>query len=301
MNAAATPRGRCAALVACLVVAAAPLAAESAHPVPVWHVRGVQNDIYLLGSLHLLRESDYPIPSAIYDAYDDADRLIMEIDMDDIDPIATQVMISELGMIQDGRELRDLMGSRLYSKAEAYAEEIGIPLDMLANVEPWFAAITVDNLNILRLGFDPAHGIEMHLMQKARSDGKEITGFETERQQMELLDNLSLKAQRALLIQSLAEGVEIEAVMDDLIRAWRYGDMSYLDEYLLAEMRKDRELFRVLVVDRNKAWAVRIEKLLRERDNYLIVVGAAHLAGRDGVPSLLDRRGHEVEQLRQAD
>ena len=78
----------------------------------MWQIDGETNRIYLLGSVHLLREQDHPIPDAIYTAYDEVDLLVMELDMDDIDPIATQTMINDLGMIKGGESLSDLMGSR---------------------------------------------------------------------------------------------------------------------------------------------------------------------------------------------
>jgi len=266
-------------------------------PSTLWQASGVHNRIYLLGSVHLLRESDHPLPAAIYQAYDDADTLIMEIDMDDMDPVATQTLVNELGMIQGGGELKEMMGPRLYARAEKQAQQINIPLAMLASAEPWFAALTVENLLLMRIGFNPIYGVEMHLSERARADGKEILGLETERQQMEILDGLTLKAQRELLLQALAEGASIESLMDEMIVAWRIGDTSFLEEYLLGQLKEQRELFDALVVDRNLAWVDQIEELLGERENYLIIVGALHLIGEVGVPTLLREKGYRVTQV----
>ena len=101
-------------ILAVLMLASAGAAAES-HPLSMWQLNGASNRIYLLGSVHLLRERDYPIPSTIYTAYRDADTLIMELDMDDLDPAVTQALVSELGLIEDGRTLMDVMGDELYA------------------------------------------------------------------------------------------------------------------------------------------------------------------------------------------
>jgi len=273
------------------------LAAGSGHLVTLWQADGAHNRIYLLGSVHLLRKSDHPLPAAIYRAYEDSGTLIMELDMDDIDPLATQALINELGMISDGSELRDLMGPRLYAKAEEHAQRVNIPLAMLASTEPWFAALTVENLLLMRIGFNPVYGLEMHLSQRARADEKEVLGLETERQQMEILDNLTLEAQRNLLLQSLEEGAELEAVMNEMIAAWRHGDTEYLEQYLLSGLQESHELFDALVADRNRAWAEQIDKLLAEKENYLIIVGALHLVGDISVPALLEERGYTLTQL----
>jgi uncharacterized protein YbaP (TraB family) len=89
----------------------------SGHAVPLWQIDGRDNRIYLLGSVHMLRESDHPLPAVFYDAYEDADALVMELDVTSIDPVATQALVNELGMIQDGRQLDELLGATDYSAA----------------------------------------------------------------------------------------------------------------------------------------------------------------------------------------
>ena len=292
------------ALVLALVLALATsraFAAEHGTLLPMWEVTGEQNRVYLLGSVHLLRERDHPLPTAIYDAYDDAETLVMELDMDDIDPVATQALVNELGIIQDGKELQDLLGAEAYAVAEDVAAQLEVPLALLSTSEPWFAAITVEQLMLLRIGFNPTFGIEGHLTERARQDGKEIIGLESMREQLEFLDNLSLEAQRDLFMQTLTESREIESLMDDLIRAWRTGDTEFMEENLLREMAQFRELHRTIVVDRNVAWVDSIEQMLREEDDYLVVVGALHMVGVNGVPRLLSARGHAIEQLRGGD
>jgi len=283
-----------------LLIAAGPAsAADAGHPLSMWRIDGVNNSIYLLGSIHMLRAKDHPIPAAIYDAYAAADILIMELDMDDIDLLAEQALINELGLINDGRTLRDLMGSEMFARAESLASALQIPLALLDKSEPWYAAVTVEMLMLMRAGFSPAHGIEMRLTEIAARDHKEILGLETTRQQLELLDNLSPDAQRDMLMQTLTESGDLASLMDELIDAWRHGDTGFLEENLLSDMQDQSELHQVIVVNRNIAWVRQIQDLLDDDDNYLIVVGALHLVGEEGVPNLLAEQGHKVRQLRQ--
>jgi len=283
-----------------LLLAGCPaLAAENGHPVSMWQIEGASNRIYLLGSIHMLREQDHPIPSVIYAAYREAEALIMELDMDDIDPVAEQALATELGLIQDGRALRDLMGPELYTEAESLAAELQIPLRLLEQAEPWYAAVNVEIMMLMRIGFNPMHGIEFHLSELARRDHKEIFGLETTRQQLEFLDNLSLDSQRDMLIQTLSDSKGLAALMDEMIDAWRYGDIDFLEKHLLAEMQQFAELHEAIVVNRNRNWAERIQELLDEEDDYLIVVGALHLVGEEGLPNLLSQRGINVVQLHQ--
>ena len=275
-------------------------AAAQAHPVSLWRLDGQENRVYLLGSVHLLRPEDYPLPEVVYEAYEDAEVLIMELDVDDVDPAEAQAVISQLGIIEDG-SLSELMGPAAYAEARAYAERADIPLALLENSEPWLAAITVEQLMLTRIGFNPDFGIESTLATKAAEDGKEILGLETVRQQLELLDGLSLGAQRALLLQSLEESLEIQQLMDDLIHAWRHGDVEFLEGVMLDGIEKHPELYRAVVAERNRAWFARIVELLADSEDYLVVVGAVHLIGEDGLPALLDENGYRVVQLREGE
>ena len=270
---------------------------ESGHPVTLWEVSGTTNSVYLLGSIHLLREQDYPLPTALAAAYDHADVLIMEIDMDDLDPIATQSAFTRYGVLQDDTTLRDLMGDTLYQQAVVAADVIDIPLDLLNKTEPWYAAMTVEIMVLNRIGFDPMLGVEMHMMSKAKSDGKRIDGLETIEQQLQFLDGMSLQAQREMLMSTLEESAKLGDLMDDVIDAWRHGDIAALETGMLNDLEKHAELNKVLVTDRNARWVEQIEDLLDDDEDYLIIVGALHLVGENGVPKQLDRNGYKVHQL----
>ena len=288
-------------LVALLVaVSSGTRADEVGHALPLWQLNGDQNRVYMLGSIHLLREQDYPIPSRLYDrAYEDAETLIMELDMDDLDPVEGQMLTNELGLIQDDRTLSDYMGADLYAEAETLAAAAQIPITLLAKSEPWYAAMNVEIMLLMRMGFNPQYGIETHFQGMAASDGKEILGFETMRQQLEFLDGLSPQAQRDMLMQALTEGIELDELMDTMIEAWRTGDVQFMEDNLLADMEEYPEMNDVIVVERNRNWVTQIEELLDDEEDYLIIVGTLHLVGEDGVPSMLEARGYDVEQLHQ--
>lgn len=283
------------ASIACVTIAQA-----ADHPVSMWQITGISNRIYLLGSIHMLRERDYPIPTVIEQAYQDADVLIMEVDTDDLDPIDMASLVNELGMIKDGSSLQAMMGPRLYAEASEYAANLEIPIDMLARTEPWLAAVTVEQMMLLRIGFNPEFGIELYLTQKANQDHKEILGFETAREQLEFLDGLSLSAQRSLLIETFRESINIEAQLEPLIDAWRSGDTAVIEKTLLSEMQEYPELYKTLIIDRNKAWVERIKGLIQQDNDYLVVIGVLHVVGADGVPALLSESGIEVDQLQEA-
>jgi len=285
-------------LLISLVLLALPVHAdELGHPVTLWKVAGASNSVYLLGSIHLLRSQDYPLPTVLDAAYDDAEVLIMEVDMDDMDPIAAQTAFTTYGVLHDDTTLRDLMGNDLYQQAITAAEAIDIPLEMLNKTEPWYAAMTIEIMMLSRIGFNPALGVEMHMMSKATNDGKTIEGFETVEEQIQFLDGMSLQAQQEMLLSTLEESAKLSEMMDDLIEAWRHGDVASLETGMLDELAKHEELTKILVTDRNSRWVGQIESLLDDDDDYLIIVGALHLVGPGGVPRRLENIGYDVHQL----
>ena len=287
---------RCATALLWLLPVVA-LADSAGSPVTMWMAEGTSNRVFLLGSIHLLREQDHPLPRIIDDVYEEAETLYMELDMDDLDPLLMQATINRLGMLEEGTSLREVMGEDLYAEAAARAAELEIPFEMLDRIEPWYAAITVEQLVLTRIGFNAAYGVEMQLLRKAANDGKEILGFETVEQQLGYLDGLSLEAQRELLMQTLTESAAIREIMDDLILAWRSGDIDYLEQALLDDVSGYAELYDAIVADRNRLWVDTIDELLDDGQDYLVIVGALHLVGEDGVPRLLEQRGVRIMQM----
>ncbi|MDJ0711158.1 MAG: TraB/GumN family protein [Woeseiaceae bacterium] len=267
------------------------------HPVTMWRVDGAANSIYLLGSIHLLRKQDHPLPTVIDMAYEDAEIVVMELDMDDLDPIYTQTAFNNAGVLRDGRTLRDLMGDELYAEAERAAKAIDIPIDLLAQSEPWLAAMTVELMALYRIGFNPMYGVEMTMTARAAGDGKPIEGLETVDEQLSFLDGLPLDVQNEMLLQTLRESAAMSEQIDELIDAWRHGDIETLNSGLLESIAEESELHDVLIVSRNERWVESILEWLDDDEDYLVVVGALHLVGEDGVPALLEQHGLGIHQL----
>jgi uncharacterized protein YbaP (TraB family) len=288
---------RVAAALFLSLLATAATAHDSDHLVTMWRIEGETNTVYLLGSIHLLREEDHPLPGVIDAAYESADVVVMELDMDDLDPAYAQAAFSSAGVMTDGTTLRDVMGEDLYARAEEAAAAIDIPLDMLAQTEPWLAAMTVELMMLYRVGFNPLLGVEMTITARASADGKPIEGFETVDEQLAFLDGLPLDAQRSMLLQTLIDSAALAESIDDMIDAWHNGDTEALEDGLLSSLEKQPELSDALIRNRNLRWAETIATWLDDERDYFVVVGALHLVGENGVPALLADRGTGIHQL----
>ncbi|HKE46358.1 MAG TPA: TraB/GumN family protein [Steroidobacteraceae bacterium] len=282
------PLGTLLALYAWL--AASPAAAD-AHP-PLWRIDGHKNSVYLLASVHVLRATDEALPASVMQAYGKARTIYMEVDLEHVDAAEAQEFTIEHGMLPESQTLQGVLGADRYSRAHEAALKLGVDLDMLAQLEPWVVALTIAQAQFMKLGLDPAAGVEHQLLRHAAQDGKEIRGLETLSDQLGALDSLSMQRQGDFLVVSLDEAADLTTEADQLIGAWSRGDTDALAKTLLKEFDGFPDLYRSLVVDRNRKWADEIAPLLDDEQNYLIVVGALHLVGKDSVLELLRARGH---------
>jgi uncharacterized protein len=274
------------------------LGSLSAHAeAPVWALKGAHNTVYLAGSVHLLRSKDATLPSAFNRAYADAEALVMEIDLDDLDPAAAQSWMLANGMFTDGQTLSGAIGQQRFDKVEKEGNRLGLPVEALEQLEPWLVAMTLAQLQYMKLGFDPEQGVEKQLQRKAMQDHKEITGLETLEEQLGLLSGLSAADQAKFLDLTLEEMHEMEGETDSLLAAWRNGNAQKLASMLSDEYKVAPALYRMLIADRNKRWMPQIEKLLKGDKDYLVVVGALHLVGNGGLLELTKAKGFEAKQL----
>jgi uncharacterized protein YbaP (TraB family) len=277
-----------------LVMLPAPGTGGAAGAAPLFEVEGTGNRIVLLGSVHFLRPTDGDLPAPVLEALEDAEVVYLELDMDDLDPVATAGMLADLARDPEGRDLPTLLGDRAWAEAREAAANIPLDLTLVSPFEPWYAALMISQLRLAQVGLDPSHGVEARVAAAAQADGKEVRGLETMAEQLGALDGLSAAAQRAFLLKTLADAAEIGTQVDGMVAAWKAADMAALEENLLAELKDQDEVYQRVVVERNQRFASTIARLAGDSRDYLVVMGALHLVGPDGVPRLLRARGLRV-------
>lgn len=272
-------------------------AAEAQEKSFLWQVRSNKSQIYILGSIHFLKKDNYPLKNAIEKAFDGSHKLVFEIDLKNADHATVQHLTLEKGAHRDGVTLQQEVSPETYSLAEKRAKELGIEIRALSPLKPWLVALTLTALKLQKLGFSPSSGVDRYLAERAMKSGKPTAGLETAAFQIGLLDRLSRREQEAMLRQTLTEMELVDKGLERIVRSWASGDVDALEELLLSGMRGYPEVHQKIIVDRNRLWLPQIEKMLEESETTLVVVGAAHLVGKEGVVELLKARGYTVEQL----
>lgn len=164
----------------------------------------------------------------------------------------------------------------------------------LRPLENWAAALTLSQALGAGRGLDSASGVEPALV--ARAGPRPVVGLESFAGQLGVFDALPPAAQRALLEAVVAESADPDRG-ERLVEAWRRGDLAVLAEEARTGMLADPVLRDALLVARNRAWADRIDPLLRAGQRPFVAVGAGHVAGPDGLPALLAARGLTVRRI----
>lgn len=261
----------------------------------LWQIKGRQNTVWLLGSVHFLPKNE-PLDPQLIKTYRDAEAIVMEIDLDDLDPAKIQSTTLGLAMLPEEQTLEQRLGPQLNSQFIERAKQLGADPAMFDHFQPWFAALTLTQLQLLKMGLDPESGIEQQLLPLIHADHKHVQGLETFEEQLGILAGLSEKNQKEFVQYSLEDAESAPKELDAMLSAWRKGDAQQLAAVLEQEFRRFPDLYRPLTVQRNQRWLPQIEKMLADRQDYLIVVGALHLVGHDSVIDLLQRDGYKAVQ-----
>jgi uncharacterized protein YbaP (TraB family) len=279
-------------LLAALVLWTCTLPSRADTPLhSLWELHGKHNTVFLLGSIHVLRPGDYPLSPAVMQAYASSKSLLMEINLADMDLEQLQAEMLASAMLPEGKSLPGVLGPKRYSRAESLARDVGVELATFDQFAPWFAAEAISQLQLVQLGFQPTSGVEMYFLERARSDGKSIAGLETVHDQIALFEGLSMDAQAEYLVSSLEQAHELPKEVDDMVHAWQRGDTAWFDGQLKSELGRDPVLYQSVLAARNRKWIPKIEALLNDDKNYLVIVGTGHLVGRNSVIDLLKKDG----------
>lgn len=277
-------------------------AARPAAPVPLlWKVTGAGDArVYLLGSFHLLRADDYPLSTETDKAFDAAKRVVFELSAEDLEsPDLAQKMV-QAAVRTDGSELRRDLGDATWVKLQEYASKNALPLAQLQGMKPWFVGLSISIAQMQQMGLDPALGLDKHFMQRATKAGKPVLGLESIDTQIAVLSGMSVTEQRQMVEEALEQSDKGDAEIRALHDAWRRGDDALMWNRMAVDMKREYpQLYQRINSDRNNAWLPKLEPYLQAgQGGTLVVVGALHLLGSDGVVEKLRAKGYKVERVR---
>lgn len=263
----------------------------------LWKVRSDKNTVYILGSIHFMKKENYPLKTAVEQAFESVNKLVFEIDLQSAEPERMQGIMLQHGINRDGKSLEDVVSNKTYSLVAQRVKAMGLDIRALSSFKPWVVALTLTSLKLQQLGFDPQYGVDRYFFDRAQAANKQTIGLETFEYQFSLLDQLPPRIQELMLLQTLKELDVLDKGLNLLVRSWLSGGSQELERLMLGSFKEYPELYQRIILDRNQRWLSQIEKFLSQGEVYMVVVGAGHLVGKGSVIELLRERGYRIEQL----
>jgi len=200
-------------------------------------------------------------------------------------------------MLSDGDKLSNYVSEEDYAFLQEQAPQLGIPAEVIANFQPWFAAIALSVSAVIQEGWDPDAGVDKHIQEIATERRLVISGLETIEAQMETLYNHPLTTQANMLKDTIYELKDIRNITLEMVDVWGSGDEDQLVDTFLVPMQELPGIYSKIITGRNLNWIPVIENLASKKQTTLVVVGTAHLIGEGGVVELLKEKGYDVERI----
>ena len=265
-------------------------------------------EVWLFGSIHVGNDDMYPLPDYVNNAYNEADSLAVEVDVIDMEENAMEYIADyQKVMYLDGTTIKDHISEDLYNDAVKILEDNDYYTSMLDYYYPSMWSSFIEVFEYENCGYDSKKGIDMHLLNLAKENKKNIVEIESASSQITLLGEFSEELQ-ILQLEEVVAGYNTEeskTYLKDLVSAWTSGNEESItaiicedsssEDYTEEEMKLLEEYNQKMLVDRNILMADFAEKALKDGDSVFICVGTAHIVGEGAMVDLLRDRGYTVE------
>jgi uncharacterized protein len=255
---------------------------------------------YLFGSVHAGLSRFYPLPSKIENCIAQSEVLAVEVDMQVRLPEAT-VLFRPHVRLESNTSLSRIIGDDQFT---AMARHFGWFTEEKAQYEryaPWFVAINLLSEDDKKLQLERSIGLESVLLTQAKKSNKQIFELETVSEQVDAFVNGSSEEQKEQLLMRFEQVRKWDSTTQDLVDAWRLGDLDALDKVKarnFGSKTKLQSLRERLFTERDQRMASRLIRFMRESNKICFAaVGALHLAGDDGMQYRLSELGAKVTRL----
>lgn len=273
-------------------------ASVSAHAASVWKVTNGENTVYFGGTVHTLKAENFPLPVEYNKAYAASDKLVFESDIEGMQtPEFQQKMMSKV-VLTDGTTLQTRLNQDTYAALKIYLDDKGMPIGNFNSLKPSVVALTITMFEYRANGFDQ-DGVDQTFSTKAKADAKPVEWFESVDEQLAFIVNLGGDDDNAIINYTLDELEKLPALIDDMLASWKEGDLKKLNKSIIEEMAASSpQMYNDLIVKRNNNWMPKIIEMLDDKPTEFVLVGAAHLAGKDSVFAKLEAKGYKIEKVK---
>jgi len=262
----------------------------------VWKVENETGTIYLCGTFHVLRDQDYPLPAEFDIAYKASKKIVIETDVSKMnDPALAQSIMSK-AMFKDGKTLKTVLSEQTFNKLSKVCASLGLPLQSLLMLKPSMINVTILGVKMLQLGVKN-EGVDMHYYKKAMKHKKEVSFLESVELQIDLLTQGSDGVEEEYILLFLDDLKKIEKETIAMLEDWKSGDDAFMNKKVDKIIKASPEYYEELLKNRNDAWMEKIPAYFEDKEIEMVMVGAMHLHGKDGLLHQLEQKGYTLTQV----
>lgn len=257
----------------------------------VWKVTSSHGGtLFLGGSVHALRGSDYPLPAPYNRALDASSRLVFETDLKSNEAATKGLM--KAGQYPKGDSLKNHVDPRTYTYVRHFFALQNVPEQKFNTYRPWLIEMILESPPTENSQL----GVEQFLTRRAQTNHKPITGLESVQEHMAPFVGLSDREGEALLLIYFINMGRANPGGGNILDTWRRGDADALTRQMRDAYQDFPAFVDRITSARNRRWVPRIEGFIKSGQIYFVVAGAGHMGGSEGVVALLRARGYTVEQ-----
>ncbi|RUO43817.1 hypothetical protein CWE15_01045 [Aliidiomarina taiwanensis] len=253
----------------------------------LYQVQLPDRSLWILGTIHLAAKSSTELSDKAKHSISTSDRLWMEITPEELNLSAE--MLFEQGL-HDFPYLREQLPEELWAELAALIARVGLAPSIVQRMEPWLVEYLVMVMWLQREGFKTSLGIDYQVMRYAALNSMTVSGLESAHDQVTALEKARLGVDPEQHVKEiLAQFHSISQELAELERGWQEGDLDYIWQQV--EQSLSAQSQRVLLEARNKLWFERLQQAVKKDEQHFVAVGAAHLAGEQGLLALFERAG----------
>lgn len=280
-----------------------------------WKVSDEDNTVYLLGTMHALKEEVYPLPDEINNAFDSCNTLAVEADISDtMAMVSAQMNLADIMVYNDGTTVKDHLDSEVYTNVVEYLKANNLYNEQYELYKPAMFFSLASNASIEQIKLDSTKGIDMYLLQNAHNKDKNIVEIEGIEEQYKMLFGFSDDIYNIMLSGYTVENSDkLDEQMQTLYDVWCEGDLEKAtelcdpkadlegedyDSLSDSEKKAFEQYTNAMYYDRNTKMEQKVEEFMSGSDDVFYAVGLAHFLGDKGIVSLLEQNGYTVEQVK---
>lgn len=280
-------------LFLCCIIFNFPAVAKS----PVWKISKDGNHLFLGGTIHLLSQSDYPLPEAFETAYNNSILLVLETDLQKFGAPEFQQTILQKTMYTGEQNITQFLKPDTIQALETHLASIGISMKPMLKFKPGLLSVTLTLVELQRLGL-VGTGVDEFFSLRALNEKRGIKYLETVNDQLEFLSSMGEGNENEFIKYTLNDLKDLPKLFGSMKKAWKNGDNAQLRIVALDPWSGlFPEIYNSLLVERNNNWIPQIETMLRTKEVEFILFGALHLVGENGILTQLTALGYTIENL----